>query len=144
MRCLLCREEGVYREDLRCEDFFCSNHHDQLAQAEHLMEERLIIYKDMNTAAIIQEYVQQKDLIREAEARIKELQFSIKQFAEVDDVFDIDIATVTVVKGRATYEYSDDIKEREQALKEAKKYEEQTGAAAVIEGEPYLVCKFKK
>jgi hypothetical protein len=107
------------------------------------MEEQLTRFKNMNTQAIIQEYVEQKDLIREAEKRVKELQFQIKQFAEVDDVFDLENATVSMVKGRASYKYSEGLTMTEQELKEAKKLEEQTGVAEVIEGEPYLIVKFK-
>lgn len=144
MKCILCHEEGQYATDLRCEDVFCKTHHDLLAQAEARSIWLKKFFMEQQHKNLIQEYVQQKDLIREAEERIKELQFALKQFIEVDDVFDTDIATLSMVKGRTSYRYSENVQAREEALKADKKLEEQTGVAEAIEGEPYIIVKFKK
>ncbi len=97
----------------------------------------------MDKLEILKEYVDAKAVIKEAEERVKVLSMQIKAFTEVDDVFDIGEATVSCVKGRASYKYSPELTEKERALKEAQKIEVQSGIAVAEHGEPYLVVKFK-
>ena len=92
---------------------------------------------------ILQEYVECKSVIKETETRMKDLQEMIKSFAEIDDVFDMETAKVSYVKGKPRYNYSPELTEREKQVKADQKEEVQTGIAEVVFGDPFLLVKFK-
>jgi hypothetical protein len=98
----------------------------------------------IDNKAILQEYVECKAVIKEAEERMKELAEEIKCFAEVDQVYELDTAKVSYVQGKPKYIYSPETTEKEKALKEIQKMEVQTGVAEITHGEPFLMVKFNK
>jgi hypothetical protein len=98
----------------------------------------------MDKLELIQQYVEAKAVIKEAEEQMKILGMQIKAFAEVDDVFEIEGANVSCMKGKPKYTYSPQLTEIEKDLKEKQKVEVQTGIAEVSYGEPFLQVNFKK
>jgi hypothetical protein len=98
----------------------------------------------MDKLELIQQYVEAKAIIKEAEEKMKVLGMQIKAFAEVDDVFEIEGANVSCMKGKPKYTYSPALMETEKNLKEAQKIEVQSGIAEVSYGEPFLQVNFKK
>jgi hypothetical protein len=92
--------------------------------------------------AILQEYVECKAVVKEAEEKMKELAEQIKDFAEVDQVYELDNAKVLCMKGKARYQYSPETTEKEKALKAVMKEEVQMGIAEAKYGEPFLMVKF--
>jgi len=80
----------------------------------------------------------------EAEEQVEILGMQIKEFAEVDDVYDIGEASVTCMKGKPSYTYSPSLTEIAKDLKEKQKVEVQTGIAEVSYGEPFLQVNFRK
>lgn len=93
--------------------------------------------------SVLQEYVELKRVVKEAEEKIKELGGIIKGFSEVDDVYELEDAKVSLVQGKPSYVYSDDLTMREAELKESKTIEVQTGVATVKYGSPFLMVKLK-
>lgn len=98
----------------------------------------------MDKLELIKDYVDAKAVIKEAEETLKVLGMQIKAFAEVDDVFEIEGANVSCMKGKPKYTYSPQLTEIEKDLKEKQKVEVQTGIAEVSYGEPFLQVKFCK
>lgn len=97
----------------------------------------------MSHKEILEEYIECKQSIKDVTERMSELQDQIKAFADVDDKFDLEMATVTYQPGRASYKHSDALVAKEKEVKEEKKIEIQNGIAEEIVGDPYLVVKFK-
>jgi len=98
----------------------------------------------MDKLELISQYIEAKAVIKEAEEKMKVLGMQIKAFAEVDDVFETDSATVACMKGKPKYKYSPELTEKEKSLKEAQKIEVQSGIAEVEYGDPFLQVNFKK
>lgn len=92
----------------------------------------------------LREYAEQKAVIKEAEARMKQLAEVIKSFAQVDSKYDLGDAVVSYKPGKTIWKYSPDLTEREALLEEAKKEEEQLGIATAVAGTPYLQVNFKR
>lgn len=90
----------------------------------------------------LEEYVECKAVIKEAEEKMKGLAEEIKAFAEVDQVYELDNAKVSYMQGKPRYVYTPETTEKEKALKETQKMEVQTGLAEIVHGEPFLVVKF--
>lgn len=97
----------------------------------------------MSHKEILEEYIECKQSIKDITERMNELQDQIKAFADVDDKFDLETATVTYQPGRVSYKHSHELVTKEKELKEAKKIEIQNDIAEAVVGEPYLVVKFK-
>lgn len=148
MKCIVCKQPAHHAPDLRSEVDVCDIHHDMLKKAERLHVENIRFIKDNikymeDRKKILEEYVECKRIIKENEEKMKSLQDSIKDFSQVDDVFDLDYATVTYQAGKSTYKYSPELTKRAELLKADQKLEVQTDVAIVVAGSPFLVVKFK-
>lgn len=94
---------------------------------------------------VLEEYIELKRTVKEAEERMDELKDVIKSFMEVDQVTPvISGATVSCVKGKAKYIYSPETTAKEKELKAIMKVDVKTGIAEIEYGEAYLKVNFEK
>lgn len=85
----------------------------------------------------LERYAELKAVIAEAEEEMD----SLKEGMEVDQVYDIGTAKITLSKGKAKWTYSAPTQAAEEELKAKKKEEEQLGIAVATHGEPFITCK---
>ncbi len=89
----------------------------------------------------LERYAELKAVIAEAEEEMDSLKEVIKEGMEVDQVYDIGTAKITLSKGKAKWTYSAPTQAAEEELKAKKKEEEQLGIAVATHGEPFITCK---
>jgi hypothetical protein len=89
---------------------------------------------------LLERYANLKNLIRDAEAQIKEIQPEVLEIMGDNEELSTDFGTFTIGH-RRTYKYPESIVEAEEKLKAAKKEVEQTGIGCSYTENPYLIFK---
>jgi hypothetical protein len=95
-------------------------------------------------SSILRNYVEVKAQIKELEKEADAMKESLELQLQVDAKYDLGEAVVSYMPGRVTYKYSVAVQEADEALKQAKKEEEQTGIAEPIPGKPFIQVNFPR
>ncbi len=95
-------------------------------------------------ASHLRAYADIKAQIKELEKEAESIKEVLEGSLQVEARYDLGDAVVAYMPGRITYQYSAKVQEADEALKQVKKEEEQTGIATPVEGKPFIQVNFPR
>lgn len=98
----------------------------------------------MTPKETLQAYESLKRQEKSIKQQLEELKPLVLDIVPEDKEIALEFGTIVRSPGRISWKYSTQIKQREEALKEDKKLEEQNGTAKAVYGDPFVTYREKE